>query len=49
MIRTIILYLQSYWYASYQSWKESPLTDKIILILFVFFLVFLGPWLDSLE
>ena len=49
MIQSIILYLQSYFHALVQSYKETPLTDKILLILFILFIVFLGPWLDSIE
>ena len=49
MIQSIILYLQSYFHTLVESYRETPLTDKILLILFIFFLIFLGPWLDSLE
>ena len=47
-MKLFIQFILSYVHAIKDMWAESHVTDKILLVLFIFFIVFLGPILDSM-
>ena len=47
-MKQFIQFILSYIHAFKEVWAESHSMDKILLILFIIFIVFLGPILDSM-